>query len=143
MKRYRVLLAVYIGIVSLLCLCGCSIERIQQEEGRQLDFTVTARSELPEEVEAVLDEKLGTEFQTACQYGDSLYLICGYPPQQSGGYSIRVNRLAATEDAVYFQAELIGPQEDGETGTAQESTQTSPWIVVKTAYLDLPVIFEP
>ena len=139
MRRYMTLVAVYIGI--LLCICGCSADVIRQEEGRQLDFTVTARSELPEEVQAVLDEKLGTAFQTACQYGDSLYLICGYPAQQSGGYSIKVNRLSATEDAIYFQAELVGPQ-GSEAEEAVGETTTAPWIVVKTEYLDLPVIFE-
>lgn len=141
MKRKSCLLAVLSGL--LLCLCGCSAEVLHREEGRQLDFTVTARSELPEEVEAVLDEKLGTSFETACQYGDSLYLICGYPVQESGGYSIRVNHLTATKDAIYFQAELIGPGSDETTESTKNSTSTAPWLVVKTEYLDLPVIFEP
>lgn len=143
MKRKSCLLAVLSGLLLCLCLCSCSAEVLHKEEGRQLDFTVTARSELPEEVEAVLDEKLGTSFETACQYGDSLYLICGYPVQESGGYSIRVNHLTATKDAIYFQAELIGPGSDETAGSTENSTSTAPWLVVKTEYLDLPVIFEP
>lgn len=143
MKRKSCLLIVLSGLLLCLCLCACSAEVLHKEEGRQLDFTVTARSELPEEVEAVLDEKLGTSFETACQYGDSLYLICGYPVQESGGYSIRVNHLTATKDAIYFQAELIGPGSDETTESTKNSTSTAPWLVVKTEYLDLPVIFEP
>ena len=129
--------------VVLLLFTGCSVSVLKQEEGRDLEFTVVSRSELPGEVEAVLDEKLGSSFQTACQYGDSLYLLCGYPMQSAGDYSIRVNRLAATEDAIYFQAELVseGNSQAGET-ESQES-RTAPWIAVKTEYLDLPVIFEP
>lgn len=141
MKKKICLLAVLPCL--LLCLCACSAEILHKEEGRQLDFTVTARSELPEEVEAVLDEKLGTSFETACQYGDSLYLICGYPAQESGGYSIRVNHLTATKDAIYFQAELIGPGNEETAGNGENSASTAPWLVVKTEYLDLPVIFEP
>lgn len=143
MKRKSCLLIVLSGLLLCLCLCACSAEVLHKEEGRQLDFTVTARSELPEEVEAVLDEKLGTSFETACQYGDSLYLICGYPVQESGGYSIRVNHLTATKDAIYFQAELLGPGSDETTESTKNSTSTAPWLVVKTEYLDLPVIFEP
>ena len=138
MKRKSCLLIVLSGLLLCLCLCACSAEVLHREEGRQLDFTVTARSELPEEVEAVLDEKLGTAFETACQY-----LICGYPVQESGGYSIRVNHLTATKDAIYFQAELIGPGSDETAGSTENSTSTAPWLVVKTEYLDLPVIFEP
>ncbi len=126
----------------VLSVSGCSFRVFREQEGRDLDFTVTARSELPEEVEAVLDEQLGTSFQTACQYGDSLYLICGYPPQAAGGYSIRVNKLTATEDAIYFQAELVGAEASATEETTEEG-QSAPWIVVKTEYLDLPVIFEP
>lgn len=129
-------------LLMLLCV-GCSASVLEQKEGRALEFTVTARSELPEEVEAVLDEQLGTSFQTACQYGDSLYLICGYPPQAAGGYSIKVNKLTATEDAIYFQAELVGPETSEEKGASDTGGQSAPWIVVKTEYLDLPVIFEP
>lgn len=140
MRQKLYSLLVLAGLV--LCLCGCSARMIHKEEGRQLDFTVTARSELPEEVEAVLDEKLGTSFETACQYGDSLYLLCGYPLQSTGGYSIRVNHLTATKDAIYFQAELVGPEQEEEVNGADGSTQTAPWLVVKTEYLDLPVIFE-
>lgn len=128
----------------LLLLCaGCSVGITQQEEGRELEFTVVARSELPQEVESVLDEQLGTSFQTACQYGDSLYLLCGYPPQAAGGYSIRVNKLKATEDAIYFQAELVGPDTSETTESSGEDSISAPWIAVKTEYLDLPVIFEP
>lgn len=141
MKQKTCLFALLLCL--LLCLCACSAEILHREEGHQLDFTVTPRSELPEEVEAVLDEKLGTSFETACQYGDSLYLLCGYPVQQSGGYSIRVNHLTATKDAIYFQAELIGPEGEEMEENSENNASTAPWLVVKTEYLDLPVIFEP
>lgn len=136
-------LQVMAAAVLLLLCAGCSADVLTKKEGRDLEFTVVSRSELPEEVEAVLDEHLGTSFQTACQYKDSLYLLCGYPPQSAGGYSIRVNRLTAADDAIYFQAELVGP-EGAITGEPEDAEEKSaPWIAVKTEYLDLPVIFEP
>lgn len=138
----KIRLRVTAAAILLLLCAGCSASAMQQKEGREVEFTVVSRSELPEEVEAVLDEKLGTSFQTACQYGDSLYLLCGYPTQPTGGYSIRVNRLAAADDALYFQAELVGP-DSAENAETREENRSVPWIAVKTEYLDLPVIFEP
>ena len=38
---------------------GCSFSSFTDGEGRELDFTVVSRSELPEEVEAVLSQQLG------------------------------------------------------------------------------------
>lgn len=138
-RRLQVMAA---ALLLLLC-AGCSADVLTQKEGRDLEFTVVSRSELPEEVEAVLDEQLGTSFQTACQYKDSLYLLCGYPPQSAGGYSIRVNKLTAADDAIYFQAELVGP-EGSQTGETEDAEgKSAPWLAVKTEYLDLPVIFEP
>ena len=119
-------------------LWGCSFSSFTDGEGRELDFTVVSRSELPEEVEAVLSQQLGTGFQTACQYEEYLYLICGYPAQKTSGYSVQVKKLTATDEAIYFQSELLGPS--GEETVAEEETVT--WLVVKTEYLDLPVIFE-
>ena len=118
MKQKTCLFALLLCL--LLCLCACSAEILHREEGHQLDFTVTPRSELPEEVEAVLD-----------------------PVHQSGGYSIRVNHLTATKDAIYFQAELIGPEGEEMEENSENNASTAPWLVVKTEYLDLPVIFEP
>lgn len=137
--KFRIIAA---AVVLLICT-GCSASVLTQKEGRELEFTVVSRSELPQEVEAVLDEKLGTSFQTACQYGDSLYLLCGYPPQSAGDYSIRVNRLAAAEDAIYFQVELVGPDGSETQENDNGKNSSTPWIAVKTEYLDLPVIFEP
>ena len=118
-------------------LGGCSFSSFTDGEGRELDFTVVSRSELPE-VEAVLSQQMGTAFQTACQYEEYLYLICGYPTQKTSGYSVQVKKLTATDEAIYFQSELLGPS--GEETVAEE--ETAPWLVVKTEYLDLPVIFE-
>ena len=139
-RRLQIMAAAFL----LLLICGgCSAGVVKRGEGRDLEFTVVGRSELPDEVEAVLDEKLGTAFQTACQYGECLYLLCGYPAQEAADYCIQVNRLAATEDAIYFQAELTGPEGSMVSETQESVNRTAPWIAVKTEYLDLPVIFEP
>lgn len=129
--------AVCLAVAAAL-LAGCSMSSFTDSEGTELDFTVVTRAEMPDEVTAVLEEQLGSEFQTACQYGEYLYLICGYKQQDTTGYSVQVKKLCATDEAIYFQSELIGPEGDEVVAEGE----TIPWIVVKTEYLDLPVIFE-
>lgn len=131
-------MAVAILAAAGLLLAGRSMSSFTDSEGKDLDFTVVTKSEMPDEITAVLEEQIGSEFQTACQYGEYLYLICGYKQQDTTGYSVQVKKLCATDEAIYFQSELIGPEGDELVAEGE----TIPWIVVKTEYLDLPVIFE-
>ena len=67
-----------------------------------------------------------------------MYLCTGYGEQPTGGYSIAVEELYLTENAVYIDTTLIGPSK-GETLTEMTSY---PWIVVMTEDLELPSVFQ-
>ena len=54
------------------------------------------------------------------------------------GYSVQVRKLAATEDAIYFSTELLGPQTEEE----QRGGVSCPYLAVKIPSRDLPVVFE-
>ena len=55
----------------------------------------------------------------------------------SGGYSIAVDTLGETENAVIFQTTLIGPPD------LSRNTEISyPYIVVKIRYTEKPVMFD-
>ena len=69
---------------------------------------------------------------------ENLYIAVGYGPQEGGGYSICVNELYLTGNSVVIATELKGP-ENGEDKGVESS---SPYIVVKTELLDLPVVFQ-
>lgn len=64
--------------------------------------------------------------------------MVGYGEQESGGYSIAVKELYLTENAIVADTELIGPQSGEETGVEK----SYPYVVVKTEYLEHPVIFQ-
>ena len=61
----------------------------------------------------------------------------GYGPQEGGGYSICVNELYLTGNSIVIDTELKGPENGEDKGTES----SSPYIVVKTELLDLPVVF--
>ncbi len=118
-------------------LCGCRIIRIEEEERTPLEYTVVNQQEIPEEILSLIEEKKAGEFQMTYQSGEEMYLIKGYGRQMSGGYSIRVEELSHSSNGIFFMTHLIGPKDDSLAGEP-----SYPYIVVKLAYRDEPVVFE-
>ena len=118
-------------------LCGCRIIRIEEEEQKPLEYTVVDQQEIPEEVLSLIEEKKAGEFQMIYQSGEEMYLIKGYGRQMSGGYSIRVEKVSGSSNGIFFMTKLVGPKDDSRAGEP-----SYPYIVVKTAYRDDPVVFE-
>ena len=58
--------------------------------------------------------------------------------QSTGGYSISVEELYETADAVYIHTGLIGPAK----GELVAEAESFPYIVVKVEYTDKRVVFE-
>lgn len=144
MKTKTLLFAIAVTFI-LICLSGCSGKA---EEGnkkiKDLEFTVLAEDNLPEELKQIIEEKKETEFKITYQDNDYLYICVGYGRQDSGGYSITVNNLYLTNNSIYLDTNLIGPEaENKELYNAQEKDSASyPYIVLKTEYLDKSVVFD-
>ena len=142
-KRY-----LWLGMVAAFIFfffAGCKAE---EKEGngkiKDLEFTVLGEENVPEELKQVIEEKKGKEFKITYQDGDFLYICVGYGKQETGGYSITVNDLYLTANAIYVDTNLIGPEpENRELYHAQETEGASyPYIVVKMQYLDKAVVFD-
>lgn len=130
--------------ISLLCLAvfflmfgGCRVIKIEEKERTPLEYTVVETAQIPEEAKELIEEKKEAEFQLAYQKGEELYLIKGYGRQMSGGYSIQVEELSASSNAIFFETRLIGPSEE-----VQGGEPSYPYIVIKTEYRDVPIQFQ-
>ena len=119
-------------------LCGCSIGSGSSSKGNDLDFTVVSEDRLSEELKTVIDERKAAPFKVTYSDGDYLYICIGYGEQQTGGYSIAVDKLHQTEEAIYVSTSLLGPGPQDDTGNAP----SYPYIVIKIKYVDKSVIFE-
>lgn len=128
-------------IAILLCtFAGCSAKKKDTlEKIKDLEFTVLADENIPEELKNVIEEKKGNTFKVTYQDNGFLYVCIGYGEQVSGGYSITVNALYLTENAIYVDTTLLGP-EPGDA-VAKKDTPSYPYIVIKTEFLDKPVVF--
>lgn len=122
----------------LLGLTGCTILSSERVKLKDLDFTVLGQEKIPGELMSIIEEKKGEPFQITFHDKDFLYICIGYGKQETGGYSIAVNELCLTDTAVCVNTSLLGPKPE-----EQNQPQVSfPFIVLKTEFLDLPVVFE-
>lgn len=123
-----------------MILTGCKEKKDATEKIKDLEFTVTAEENIPEPLLAAINEKKEAGFKITYQDAGFLYICVGYGQQATGGYSIAVNALYETENAVYFDTTLLGP-EPGQNADKKNSP-SYPYAVVKTEFIDKPVVFE-
>lgn len=139
-----------LGIMGLVLLLGtgltaCTVAADQEiEKIRDIEFTVLAEEEIPEEVKRMIEERKETDFKLTFQDGSALYICVGYGRQEQGGYSIAVNDLYETENAVYADTNLIGPDADQEElyRDPDKESPSFPYLVLKTEYIHKVVVFD-
>ena len=85
-----------------------------------------------------MEEKKTESFKLTYEAEGSLYLCIGYGEQATGGYSISVAELYLSENAIYFDTNLIGP----DPSETVSETVSYPYLVIRTEYLDKPVVFQ-
>lgn len=137
MRRLKiiVLLLCILGIV--LISAGCKSEETDVKKVKDLEFTVVEDADVPEQLMQVINEKKKQPFKISYSNDDSLYIVVGYGEQPTGGYSISVDDLFLTSNAVYIDTNLIGPSEKEYVTNAV----TYPYVVVKTEFVDKTVVF--
>jgi len=118
-------------------LAGCGFGE-KEEERTSVEFTVVDEERLPEELKKIVEEKKAEAFKLTYADGGYLYLCVGYGKQATGGYSITVDDLYATENAIYVDTNLIGPKESEGKG----NNPSYPYIVVKVPFVDKTVVFD-
>ena len=137
-KKWLLSLMAVMGIfLAGVYTVACGGEK-QAEKLRDLEFAVIGPDETPQELSQIIEEKKNDSFRLTYTSGNDLYIAAGYGKQETGGYSIAVNDLYLTENAIYFDTSLIGP--GPEEGARKE--KSFPYLTVRIAYLDKPVVFQ-
>ena len=134
MTGKRMIAAIFMLLLSLSFI-GCKMQTNATKKLSDLDYTIVSGRELPDELYDILEEKKTESFKLTYEENDGLYLCVGYGQQETGGYSID---LYLTENAIYFDTSLIGP--GPEEGARKE--KSFPYLTVRIAYLDKPVVFQ-
>ncbi len=138
MKRQRITVLLLMIVITVMGLAGCKREDTDIKKIKDLEFTVVEDADLPGELKEIIDEKKENPFKLTYSNKDYLYIVVGYGKQNSGGYSISVDELYLTSNAIYIDTNLIGPSQDDLVAQGV----TYPYVVVKIEFIDKRVVFE-
>lgn len=129
-----------ICLVCLMCLgvYACGRKQDTMTKIKDLECTVMAEENIPEELLEKIEEKKTDAFKMTFEDQGFLYICVGYGTQNTGGYSIAVNELYETANAVYIDTNLIGPKPEEKSNPAA----SYPYVVVKTEFISKPVVFD-
>ena len=133
-------LAVWAAGLLLSCVCllgGCS-DKGAEEKVKDLEFTVVGQNEIPKELMDMIEQKKAEEFRLTYTSGEDLCIAVGYGEQQTGGFSISVPEFYLTENSMVIKTELQGPEQ----GSQQAASPSYPFIVIKTKFIEEPVVFQ-
>lgn len=138
MRRFRTIILFLMIVATAIGIIGCNTKDTDIKKIKDLDFTVVEDADLPGELKEIIDEKKEEPFKLSYSNKDSLYIVVGYGKQNSGGYSISVDQLYLTSNAIYIDTNLIGPSEDDMVSQGV----TYPYVVVKLEFMDERIVFE-
>ncbi|MDF2538097.1 MAG: putative rane protein [Herbinix sp.] len=138
MRRFRIAVLLLTIVITVLGITGCKTEDTDIKKLKDLEFTVVEDADLPGELKEIIDEKRENPFKLSYSNKDHLYIVVGYGKQNSGGYSISVDDLYLTSNAIYIDTNLIGPSQDDMVTQGV----TYPYVVVKLEFMDKSVVFE-
>lgn len=133
-----ILVSMILWVLMARFLGGCSAGKDDGNRVRDLEFTVVGDMEVPEELQKIINEKMTQSFKLTYSNDQNLYIVIGYGEQPSGGFSIAVNDLYLTDNSIVIDTELKGPEKGENVGVEK----SYPYIVVKTEFLENPVIFQ-
>ena len=76
-----------------LLFAGCSVEQTNRTKISDLDYTIAAEADIPEELQNDIEEKKAADFKMTYKDSEFLYIVRGYGEQETGGYSICIRDL--------------------------------------------------
>ena len=138
MRKFRIAVLLLAIVIMAIGITGCKAENTDIKKIKDLEFTVVEDADLPGELKEIIDEKKEEPFKLSYSNKDNLYIVVGYGKQNSGGYSIAVDQLYLTSNAVYIDTNLIGPSQEDMVSQGV----TYPYVVVKLEFRDESVVFE-
>lgn len=130
----------YLSTVGLLCvwLAGCSVQKYDETKENDVDFTILSEEEIPEQVNEIIEVSKTENFRKTYSDKDYLYIIIGYGAQPTSSYSIEIQELYESSNALYITSMLKGPSRTEKV----IEIETYPYIVVKVQHTDKAVVFQ-
>ena len=132
------ILSVFLICMMCMGVYACGKKQDGMEKIKDLECTVIAEENIPEELLDMIEQKKTEAFKITFEDRGFLYISVGYGTQETGGYSIAMNALYETTNAIYVYTNLIGPAPEEKS----KPVESYPYIVIKTEFIDKPVVFD-
>ena len=84
--------------IFILALAGCSIKKEDTKKIQDIEFTVVAPEDVPEELKEDIEKARDTPFRLTYADQGYLYMARGYGEKEKTGYSVEVNACYETSD---------------------------------------------
>ena len=137
-KRGILLGCLAAGFLLIFMLTGCVSRPQKTEKLRDLEFTVMSKEDVPEEFQEQILQHQDLPFRLTYTDQGRLYIAEGYGAQLKTGYSVEVEGLYETSNAIYFHTNLLGPEKGEET----KEVTTFPYVVAMLDAIDKTVVFD-
>ena len=122
----------------LIFLTGCEMKQGGDAAKTEVEFTVAAPDEIPEELAEIIEENKQGEIKLSYEDQGYTYLVRGYGQQKTGGYSIAVNEVYLSEDGLHVDTSLIGPPKDQEI----RDEASYPYLALKIEAQEAEIFFD-
>ena len=136
--RKHMFLNITVVVALMLAISFCmACSGGQADNHEKIDYTVVENEDLPIELKKLIDNKQST-LRLTYTTKDYTYIVAGYGTKETSGYSIRLDDLYVSGNALYADFKLIGPAE----GEQVNEVSTTPYIVLKYEKRDESVVFK-
>jgi len=137
-RLQRTLFSSVLAALLLALLSACTLSKQAPKKLKDVQYAIVEENEIPEKLLETIEQKKAAEFKLSFENEGELYIVHGYGEQETGGYSIVVRNCYLTKNAIYFDTELLGPQ----NGSNPQKKPSYPYIVVKTKAMKQNIVFE-
>lgn len=138
-KRWQRVTVLSLFLLEVVILnTGCVSRPQKTRKLRNLEYVIVDKDLIPSELQLLIEENKSMPFKLTYSDQGKLYIAEGYGAQPTTGYSVEVNGLYETEDAIYIHTNLLGPGKEEEI----KEIATFPYVVIQLEALEKKVIFD-
>ena len=141
-KNRSVIKVMGVMLLTIFTIGGCAVDIPVSSTARNVEYTVVASKDIPEEMLEQIEAEKEKEFTLTYKDDAYLYIAKGYGRIENCGCDISVLGLVAQEEVLRLKTEITGQTTESKGQGQDESRVSYPYIVIKTEKTDCAVVSE-
>ncbi len=135
MRKYHVMLLTVLVVIGL---CGCAVTQKKTDKLDDVAYTIVQEENQPEEVRELIEANKTTTMKMSYTDQGKQYSVIGYGTQDTSGYSVEIREIYETENTIYIDTNLLGPDSKEEVAIIA----TYPYIVIEITESTKPIVYD-